>query len=686
MPVGSDSALPFIHALWFHTVTWIVGAVIVAAVVLRMGSARGQNPLQLTADVLARGWRLIVLTAAIVIEMGSLHAVVINTHPGVLHRLVTGLEVGVMCAVAAVAGLFVTRQFLAPPWWRLNAWGERAAGQTYGGTIPEIIAWIWRDAADTMLDLRMMDRLIVGVGVPAVCADAASVLGTGSMLVAAYTILLVLYTALCVALVTANRIPRVLMERLVELRFVARRISSGDLSARASASEHGEYEELNDLVSDLNSMARTLQARDAENQVLQHRLHAMLHQEQERATRDGLTQLRNRRYFNDALENELLRCARTGSCCSVGVLDLDNFKQVNDRFGHQEGDAVLQRMAYVLGATLRPYDLACRLGGEEFGVIFPETDALEARMVMDRLLEAMGAAGPNGAPQTFSGGIASYPRHAREMDALVRHADEAAYDAKLKGKARTVVYDPVTVQSMDSPQRQQEKMQADLVNTTRQLVTAVDAKESLSRDHSERTGRYAVAIARALGCDEDFCSRVYLCGLLHDVGKIGLDDSLMRKTGRLSAEELEQVRQHPEIGAQIVHNAGLRDVAVWVRHHHECWDGSGYPDGLAGEAIPLASRIVRVAEALETMTSGRVYRSASSVEQALLELHNGVGSEYDAVCVEALTWLVERGQLVVDVGEGTQPGLQASASGSLARTTRPPGRLFDRGSGGHTAA
>jgi len=139
---------------------------------------------------------------------------------------------------------------------------------------------------------------------------------------------------------------------------------------------------------------------------------------------------------------------------------------------------------------------------------------------------------------------------------------------------------------MDSPERQADKRRADMIATAKALVATVDAKESMSRNHSETVGRYARQLALSLGNDEAFAEQMYLCGILHDVGKIGLSETIMNKPGRLTEAEFEQVQQHPELGAQIVSNAGLRDISLWVRHHHEHYDGSGYPAQLVGEAIP----------------------------------------------------------------------------------------------------
>jgi len=552
--------------------------------------------------------------------------------------------------------LFLARQFAAPPWWRLNAWGSNLYDHSYTGSFRDIFRWILRDVAAMVGSLRPLDRLIVLAGMPALAWDFTQIAGTSRVLLVVLSVLLVAYLALGVALVTANRIPRTLMTRLQELREVSRRIASGDLAARAGQAELGDYEELAELVRDLNSMARALQARESENGMLQGRLRATLYHEQERATRDGLTGLRNNRYFHDSLAAELQRCSRTGELVTIGVIDLDNFKMVNDTYGHQEGDAVLQRVSFALTQMLRPYDLPCRLGGEEFGVIFPSTSPQEAKVVLDRLAAALTTAGPETAAQTFSGGIATFPHDSREQHDLYQKADAAAYSAKTKGKARTVIYDAAKVADMAPDERMDTRKRDALITTARSLVESVDARESAGQNHSELVGRYAAALAMALGLDEDFAHNMYLCGLLHDVGKIGIDDAIMGKAGALSVAEFDEMKRHPELGYKIVLNAGFGEIASWVRHHHEHWDGTGYPQALSGQNIPLGSRIVLVAEAYEAMTSERRYQSSRTPQQVLEELVRTAGTRFDPYVVEAMVYLVQSDLLVT--GEGARIPLE----------------------------
>jgi diguanylate cyclase (GGDEF)-like protein len=463
-----------------------------------------------------------------------------------------------------------------------------------------------------------------------------------------------------VALFSANRIPRVLLMRLQDLRQVARRIAGGDLSARVGYLDTAEYEELGELVADFNSMARALQSREQENAALTQQLNQALQFEQERASRDPLTQLRNHRYFQEALAAELYRCSRTGELTTIAIIDLDDFKAVNDTYGHQEGDAVLIRTAQAFAQTLRPYDLPARLGGEEFGVIFPSTSPEEAKVVMDRIMEVLATAGPNKSVQTFSGGIATFPIHAKEQSMLYQLADSSAYAAKMNGKKHTVVFDPGKVSNVAEDDRVNTRERDAQLKAAKTLVATVDMIEGMGSQHSETVGRISAKIASAMGYDDAYARQMYLCGLLHDVGKLGLEQSLVQKAGQLTPDEFEQVKRHPDLSAQIVLNAGLGDIASWVRHHHEHWDGSGYPLGLAGHDIPLGSRIVLVAEAFDVMTTDRPYRQAMSLYDAMQELTRGAGSRFDPDVVGALVHLIRTGE--VKPGGGAPPSVDRRAA------------------------
>jgi putative nucleotidyltransferase with HDIG domain len=190
-----------------------------------------------------------------------------------------------------------------------------------------------------------------------------------------------------------------------------------------------------------------------------------------------------------------------------------------------------------------------------------------------------------------------------------------------------------------------QELRTAYVQTIRALAEAVDAKDAYTRGHSERVGVYASKIAREMGFQKDFIERVYIAGLLHDVGKIGVRDSVITKPDRLTPEEYEEIKQHPAIGAKILEPVDfLSDVTPCVRHHHEWYDGSdrGYPDRLRGDSIPLPSRIILVADTVEAMTSDRPYRKALPLDVVYTELTKYSGSQFDPVCVDAFLRLLGR--------------------------------------------
>jgi diguanylate cyclase (GGDEF)-like protein/putative nucleotidyltransferase with HDIG domain len=340
------------------------------------------------------------------------------------------------------------------------------------------------------------------------------------------------------------------------------------------------------------------------------------------ARTDPLTRLPNRRGFRELLDLELERARRSGAPMSVLAGDLDHFKDVNDRAGHQVGDAVLQQVARLLCEGVRRIDAPARIGGEEFAVILPGADAQAAFAVAERLRCHLRDAFADAAvPITISFGIATHPAHAETAGSLVRAADEALYAAKASGRNRSVIYSPALRAVADAHDgrggREGHDVEAErYLSVVLDLAEAVDVRFSGSVRHSETVGRYAELMARELGLPERRVGRVRLAGLLHDVGKVAVPDAILRKPGALTETERAVILQHPALGAQILEHPSLTDVRAWVGAHHERPDGTGYPRGLSGDELPLEARIVAVADAYEAMTSDRSYRDAISAADA----------------------------------------------------------------------
>jgi len=365
------------------------------------------------------------------------------------------------------------------------------------------------------------------------------------------------------------------------------------------------------------------------------------------ARTDPLTQLPNRRGFRELLDLELERARRSGMPMSVLAGDLDHFKDVNDRAGHHVGDAALRRVAALLREGVRQLDVPARIGGEEFAVILPGTDAQAAFVVAERLrCHVRDAFADATVPLTISFGIASHPAHAETAASLVRTADEALYGAKESGRNRSVIHSPAlrALVGPDGPGgREDRDVEAErYLAVVLDLAEAVDVRFSGGARHSETVGRYAELMARELGLSERRVGRVRLAGLLHDVGKVGVPDAILRKPGPLTAEERAIVACHPELGAQILEHPSLADVQAWVAAHHERPDGGGYPLGLSGDALALEARIVAVADAYEAMTSDRSYRDAIGSAKARAELRRHAGTQFDAAVVAAFLAVLDR--------------------------------------------
>jgi diguanylate cyclase (GGDEF)-like protein/putative nucleotidyltransferase with HDIG domain len=361
------------------------------------------------------------------------------------------------------------------------------------------------------------------------------------------------------------------------------------------------------------------------------------------ARTDSLTGLVNRRGFEELFDTELERARRGDRPLSVIVADLDGFKAINDRYGHAAGDRALEKLSEILQGVKRRVDTAARIGGEEFAVIAPDSDQHAAYILAERIRrEVRETFAVEQFPMTISLGVATFPRHGASAESLIGGADEALYAAKKLGRDRTVVYNPEIAETLMVATGQRTPRSERHSSTVLALAEVIDIRDSGTAAHSETVGRYAGAIARELGLGGEVVERVRFGGIVHDVGKIGIPDSVLRKPGWLSDEDWIEMRRHPEIGARILRGANLDDIGEWVLAHHERPDGQGYPNGKSGTDIPLEARILAVADAYEAMTSDRVYRPAMSVHAAREELRACAGTQFDDHVVEAFLSLLER--------------------------------------------
>jgi diguanylate cyclase (GGDEF)-like protein len=344
---------------------------------------------------------------------------------------------------------------------------------------------------------------------------------------------------------------------------------------------------------------------------------------------DPLTGLYNHRHYQSRLDQEIAHAVRYGEGMSLVLLDVDDFAAVNAVGGHAAGDEMLANLSRVAETAIRTRDVLCRIGGDDAAIILPATDTGTALAIAERILaEARAVVGPNGRRMTACAGVASLPGLGGERSELVGQAEAALYFAKTHGKDRAVVYDPDIVVGGADERVRDLRERADHA-TVRALAAAVDARDEETQDHSRNVARYAVALAQEIELDDDDVLRLEYAGLLHDVGKIGVPDAVLRKHGALTTSERESMQSHVGLGEAILASTTMREILPLVRSHHERWDGGGYPDGLSGEDIPLGARILALANTYDALRSNRAHRAGLSRSAALQMIDLELGIAFD---------------------------------------------------------
>lgn len=383
------------------------------------------------------------------------------------------------------------------------------------------------------------------------------------------------------------------------------------------------------------------------------------------AVTDPMTNLFNRRYFEEQLAKEIDRYQRFHHAFSLIVVDLDFLKTINDTLGHNSGDLAIKHIANVLRRNVRDVDTVGRHGGEEFVVLLPETDLQHARMVAERICTAIREKPVEGVGTiTATLGLATCPNDAQDGQSLFQLADEALYLAKQQGRNRvysvsenlrphrgesgavTPVNQPLTTPRFDSSVKTIELKPATengLLGMLSQLTRSIEERELIDADRSTRAANYAEGLAQGLHWSKDRSEEVSLAAILSNLGKLEIPEDLLRKQGPLSAQEMEQMKRCPSTAAKFLKPAKLlQRVGPILEAYREHWDGSGYPNGLKGEDIPVEARVVALVDDFITMTTDRPNRKRLSQEEAINVIQDKAGKEYDPRLVKIFISMLKK--------------------------------------------
>jgi diguanylate cyclase (GGDEF)-like protein len=364
----------------------------------------------------------------------------------------------------------------------------------------------------------------------------------------------------------------------------------------------------------------------------------------DQASSDPLTGLANHRSLQLRLAGEVARAKRHGETLSVAVIDVDHFKQINDTGGHEAGDDVLVRVADSLRKLARGEDTLGRVGGDEFAWVLPSTNREQALVAVERARRVITSVSSPTSRITVSAGICD-TSVTHDPAQLIHLADGALYWSKAHGRNQVWIYDPEIVNELSAQQRAERLERSQALLGLRALARAIDAKDPATSKHSERVAELAAKLARTAGWSPDRAGLLSEAALVHDVGKIGIPDAVLRKAEPLTPLERLQVTEHSELSARIVEDVLAAEQVEWIRTHHERPDGDGYPDGLSEDEIPDGGALLALSDAWDVMTVSRPYGVPKGVDQALAECVDLVGRQFTEAAVAALIQLHAEGLL-----------------------------------------
>ncbi|MBU3109560.1 bifunctional diguanylate cyclase/phosphohydrolase [Clostridium gasigenes] len=369
------------------------------------------------------------------------------------------------------------------------------------------------------------------------------------------------------------------------------------------------------------------------------------------ANEDGLTGVYNHRYFQDALKTKIEMSNRLSQPISMIFIDIDYFKHYNDLYGHQKGDEVLKSIGKILRENIGKEDIVARYGGEEFAVLLPNIKENEAIIIADNIrgiIESTKFYGEENQPKgklTVSMGVSVYPDKCKTEIELIKSADDALYRAKFFNKNRVETYTSI----LDGLKNDIDDKDIELVASIKTLISVINAKDKYTYAHSERLVFYSRLLANKINLSEVDTNTLVYGAYMHDIGKINISKEILIKKMPLTKEEWELLKEHPQNGIDIIKPVqSLDKIVPLILHHHENYNGTGYPNKLKGEDIPYLARVLTVVDSFDAMTSNRPYNKRKTYKEAMDELIKFSGAQFDPEIVKAFIQVIEENKDSLD--------------------------------------
>lgn len=370
------------------------------------------------------------------------------------------------------------------------------------------------------------------------------------------------------------------------------------------------------------------------------------------ANLDELTGVYNHRYFQNTLSQKIEEANKKNTNICLLFIDIDHFKYYNDLYGHSAGDVVLRRFGEIFKQTVREQDIVARYGGEEFAVIIPDICEEEAVKIGNRIRDVIentyfeGEENQPSGKLTISVGVSCYPQKAKSKQELINTADDALYRAKFFNKNRVESYYSV----LEELKSDIDEKHIDLISSIKTLISVINAKDRYTYAHTDRVVIYCELMAKHLGLDENDRKILRYGAYLHDIGKIQISKDILIKRTKLTDEEWEILKSHPANGVEVIKPvASLKEVWPLILHHHEKFDGTGYPKGIQGNKIPYLTRILSVVDSFDAMTSNRPYSKRKTYEEAILELERCSNTQFDPIIVKEFIIMIEINKEILDI-------------------------------------